>query len=360
MSLQANKTIFIVCEGSGTEPNYFASVRDIVIEKGLNIKITISPLPKNEEEVVTSRPNTKKRTLERISEEKEAKLKKYEIAEEFRAQPVRYVREAQMGLDGGTYDEVWAVFDKNGHPKHKEAFELAAIKINGKKVNIAFSSIAFEYWIILHFRQLSHPFLKSQCREGDVILDCGTNTYSNDCKGNSCICGYLRVNKLLPEYTKDIHNLYQVLEPKIHTAIDNAVWLRNNIPIVDKNKPVYILNPYINIDHLMFSLLQLPKDLTWFNKNEEVEIGSISFRIEKNGNILRILVKNINVKTRYILNKGSFLLTNATGMLHAFGDREILDDKQFTIEVDLNNLLDFNPVFILYKTVGEKYLITDL
>ncbi len=361
MNLQVNKTIFIVCEGSGTEPNYFDSIRDLIIERGLNIKITISPLPKNEEEQVFQlRLNAKKRVLKKIAKEKEAALKNYEIAEEFRAQPIRYVREAQIGLEDGTFDEVWAVFDKNGHPKHKEAFDLAANKVNGKTVNIAFSSIAFEYWLILHFQQLWYPFLKSQCREGVEILHCGTKMHANDCNGNSCVCGYLIAQKLLPNYSKGMHNLFRVLEPHIYTAMDNASWLRNNVPIADKGKPVYELNPYISIDHLIFSLLQLPRDLTWFNKNDEVNTDDISFRTELNGNILRILVKNTNIRRRFILNPGSFLLSNSSGTLYALNDRKILDDKEVQIEFDFNSIPEYNPIFILYKIAGQKYFITDL
>ena len=40
------------------------------------------------------------------------------------------------------YDEVWVFFDKDGHPKAKEAFEMARItEIDGKKINIAFLHI---------------------------------------------------------------------------------------------------------------------------------------------------------------------------------------------------------------------------
>ena len=44
------------------------------------------------------------------------------------------------------YDEVWVFIDKDGHPKAKEAIEMARItEIDGKKINIAFSSRCFEY-----------------------------------------------------------------------------------------------------------------------------------------------------------------------------------------------------------------------
>ena len=361
MSLTANKTVFIFCEGTGTEPNYFGSIKDLIIEKKLNVKITISPLPKNEEAAnFNLRPNAKKRELKKVSEEKEKELKKYEIADEYKAQPVRYVRGAQMRLEDGAYDEVWAVFDKNGHTKHKEAFDLAKVEINGKRVNIAFSSIAFEYWIILHFNQTRIAFLKSQCREGDDILDCGYNIHPRDCKGSSCICGFIKVHGLLPDYTKGMHNLFHILQPNLQTAIDNAAWLRNNLPAADIGKQVYDLNPYVNIDHLVFSLLQLPVDLTWFDNTEVLNIDGISLRIEKINHIVRVRIRNTNIDQRFIFHQGSLLLTNSSGMLHSFGDRQILDDREHIIEFDLNELIDFNPIYVLYKKAEQTYLITDL
>lgn len=62
------------------------------------------------------------------------------------------------------YDEVWVFFDKDGHPKAKEAFEMARItEIDGKKINIAFSSRCFEYYLLLHFEPLYRAFEKSEC-----------------------------------------------------------------------------------------------------------------------------------------------------------------------------------------------------
>jgi hypothetical protein len=92
-------------------------------------------------------------------------------------------------LEDGTYSEVWAVFDKDGHPNHEEAFNLASTDIAGKKVNIAFTSIAFEYWILLHFESNDTAFVKSMCRQGKEYYYCGLESHADDCIGAKCVCG---------------------------------------------------------------------------------------------------------------------------------------------------------------------------
>ena len=54
-------------------------------------------------------------------------------------------------------DELWAVFDRDGCTKHPEAFN----KAEANEIRIAFSSISFEYWILLHFKYTTRPFSKA-------------------------------------------------------------------------------------------------------------------------------------------------------------------------------------------------------
>jgi hypothetical protein len=51
-------------------------------------------------------------------------------------------------------DILWIVYDKDGYTKHHEAF----IKARDNGVKIAFSSISFEVWILLHFEYTTRPF----------------------------------------------------------------------------------------------------------------------------------------------------------------------------------------------------------
>jgi len=66
--------------------------------------------------------------------------------------------EAAADLKEFPYDEVWVVYDKDGYTKHPETFQIA----RQKNVNIAFSAISFEVWILLHFKYTTTSFLKSE------------------------------------------------------------------------------------------------------------------------------------------------------------------------------------------------------
>ena len=60
-----------------------------------------------------------------------------------KAVPLRYVAQAQLiEEEQEMYEELWAVFDKNGHSHHKEAFERAVHEVNNKKVHIGFDDPA--------------------------------------------------------------------------------------------------------------------------------------------------------------------------------------------------------------------------
>ncbi|MGB0931640.1 MAG: RloB family protein, partial [Chitinophagales bacterium] len=246
-------SILIVCEGTNTEPTYFQEIWESILLEDLpflDYNITISPKPKLDKQDISDVDDIRFSRHKKKREGKKRKFRKLEkttiedlpiIEDAYKAQPIRYVREAQKGLEDGTYDEVWAVFDKDGHPKHKKAFELAEKIIEGKTVNIAFSSIAFEHWVLLHFEANKTEFLKSECKEKKKPLKCGTGLHPNDCYGSKCVIGYLRTLNYLPEYTKGAAmNIYPLIAKNTQNALENAAWLRHQTK--DK-KPIYELNP---------------------------------------------------------------------------------------------------------------------
>jgi len=363
MTHQTNKTILIVCEGENTEPSYFESIKDFIIDKlkviPLNekpkIRIRISPIPKREkDEIFTLRKGAKKRELKKLNKEEEDLLKTFEVEEEYKTQPVRYVREAQMGLENNSYDEVWAVFDKNGHPKHKEAFELAAKRINNKIVNIAFNSVSFEQWILLHFEQNSTSFNKSQCKEDGAVINCGSKSHAKDCNGTLCICGYLIVKGYSSKTLSKKKFLFQEL-PVVKTAIDNSVWLRNNS---NNAMPIYEINPFTSLDRLVFRLINLPIDFIWFD-DKKYHNNDISFTINRIKNIVSIRIKNLK-PVRQILHAGLFGLFNSSGLFYPFGEKRLLDIDEELIKIDLQTVEYFNPIFLGMKEGEKKFLFTDL
>src|SRR6186713_2987315 len=119
------RTIFIACEGRNTEPIYFEKIAEEIEDRG-TFSVTIYPERGDNAHV---------------------------------SHALGLVLEARSRIDD--FDEVWVVFDRNGYTKHKKAFDLAAEPVNGKRVHIAFSSIAFEHWVLLHFEKSNRAFVKS-------------------------------------------------------------------------------------------------------------------------------------------------------------------------------------------------------
>jgi RloB-like protein len=140
----------------------------------------------------------------------------------------RRIKEAKK--DKMPYEKVWIVFDRDGHANIPATFhEKQAIK----EIEIAFSVVCFEYWILLHFEKTTRQF--------------------NDCDN---IGSYIR-QKHFPEYEKSRNN-YHNLKDKIDMALGNAVWLheQNQNDIISGLKP-YDLQAYTSVNELINFLKKL-------------------------------------------------------------------------------------------------------
>ena len=192
-SRKLEKRLFIVCEGKKdkSESAYFKAL----------IKDCKFAGEKVEVKVIDTRKNTGKELV------KEAKK----------------IKEFSM-------DEAWVVYDMNGYTKHPETFSIA----KNSKINIAFSAISFETWILLHFKYTSKAFLKSE----DLIKYINKNNYIN--------------------YHKDSQDIYIKTRDKIDTAIKNAIQLqKNQIKGNPEGTAVYLFNPYTNINELLDAIYKL-------------------------------------------------------------------------------------------------------
>ncbi len=275
------RSILIVCEGTKTEYDYFNYIgHNISIAKEIWDIVDVStnttipndiaiPLPtllgtRKKKHFVN--PNKKKIPERNIMKElcfylygEDDGSEKYE---EVKAVPLRYVALAQMiEEEKGMYEELWAVFDKDGHTHHKEAYEKAQVEVNGKKVNIGFTSRSFEHWLLLHFVKNKDEFLITECKdEKDNEIGCDKTL---GCQGTKCLCGYIRFNTVLTDYSKsknpeDFHKMMQILLVNLPNAFNNAEWLRNEINN-DANLntlPCYDLNPYTDVDFLIKRLIE--------------------------------------------------------------------------------------------------------
>jgi RloB-like protein len=140
----------------------------------------------------------------------------------------RRIKEAKK--DKLPYEKVWLVFDRDGHANIPATFnEHQAIK----EIEIAFSVVCFEYWILLHFERTTHDF--------------------SDCDS---IGSHIR-QKHLPEYEKSRNN-YANLKDKIVTALDNAEWLHKQIENdINSGLKPYELQVYTSVDKLFNFLKEL-------------------------------------------------------------------------------------------------------
>jgi hypothetical protein len=193
-SRQYKKRLFIVCEGEKTEPYYFKQLIEQYNFRGKPVDVR----------VIDTRKNT----------------------------PKELVNKAESLIEINE-DEAWAVFDKNGYTKHNEAFDKA-----GKKVNIAFSSISFEFWILLHFEYTTRPFEKA----GELIK-------------------YLKHKGYLAEYDKADKDTFSLIKYKLSTAIQHAERVRD---CQRKSNPpgtaIYEMNPYTNVDELVEVIQNISED----------------------------------------------------------------------------------------------------
>lgn len=303
------RNMLIICEGEVTEPEYFARLRRMAIDEGVWAEIVIKPKPRSEEESTPTHTRSthksarpKRKLIEvPIHNEVDPIEKKYDV----KSQPISWIKEARDNLKDEAFEEVWAVFDDDGRTKTEDAFLLAREKINGKVVNIAFSSIAFEHWILLHFERNANAFKKSLCRTGDKIHECGSDTSTDDCGGTHCLVGYMRHNNYLlsNSSTKKTDAFSELLEhitkPDIRQiGYTHAAWLRYVVPH-DPLKP-YRVSPFTNVDTLVQRLLGEEQIINWSLFNQKTIWEQIEIEVQSHTNKLIIHLTNTGARSRLL------------------------------------------------------------
>jgi hypothetical protein len=267
------RTLLIVCEGASTEPKYFEALAAISLDKEIYSNIEVYPAPKEEESAEErEQVRNKKRPTRQISggtqkvperiveeaDQDELAFINTKKGVETWPLPVRYIKEARDRVKAEGYNEAWTVFDMDGHARPDKAYELAGIKVKNIKINIAFSAISFEHWILMHFEKNNYPFNKSQCKDPKTedSKECGTGAHQDDCQGKSCVSGHMILSKHLQSYDKgNSGKLFDKLLPLTNHAIENAAWLRAmQAPQLEKD-PLWEVNPYTDVDFLVKRLL---------------------------------------------------------------------------------------------------------
>lgn len=189
--------IIVLCEGEKTEPSYLAGVFRETSHRDDYVFEPYKPRDHSPLGIVKAACEEKKRAL----------------ADKISAKDIH----------------VWAVFDRDGHENIPIAFDMA--KANG--INVAFSNICFEEWVLLHYEATQKAF--TNCDE---------------------VVRYLK--KYDSNYKKDDY-CYERLADKVQIALDNGEWLMRQVAVdVSRGTPVWEINPYTDV-HVLVNFLLNPK-----------------------------------------------------------------------------------------------------
>lgn len=269
--------IVIVCEGTDTEVKYFTDLKNYVETHFPDRFSDIRIVPTASELVVSTNRNKNKklRTVSKLA---------YYIQEEsnaddfdrYKSQPTRYVREAELFILNDGYLEGWAVYDHDNFPDH----EFAKSHADSIGVKIAFSSISFEEWILVHFERNETAFSRSVCKEDKHDILCGTGTHKDDCHGDICVGGCLREHKHIPEYGKNMDGLFHHIFDKHKLAIINAAWTRSLHD--NKAESFWECNPLTTVDRLVSCLLGYNQDFSWISNPESFTLDRTILKISEN------------------------------------------------------------------------------
>lgn len=336
--MKSKYTILIICEGENTEPQFFNSIRDRIKDGKIDIgdvELTLRPEPKIEEDAEENGKENEHRAYK--SKKRSTKKVKTEPVPIFGVPPLKWVEEGHRELKDGTFDEVWSVFDKDQHPKSKEAFELAEKEVNGKYVNIAHTSICFEYYLLLHFERIYYDFEKSECHaeckktKKEIYFHCGSYTHPSDCDGYFCVNGFARKNNYWTD-SKSKVSVFNIIENYLFWGFANAEWVRFISEKLDKNKPIYLRNPYLTVDKLVRRLIGETNEWKFIDINQAVTINSNIEFVVHDTQILTI--RNVSNKT-IIIPKDSFeIVFFSPNRIASKGDRIILQrGEETTIDI---------------------------
>jgi len=278
-----------------------------------------------------------------------------EIIKGSKTDPINIVKEAKKSKSD--YDEVWVVFDKDRErdDKNEAAFKIAA----KAKIKVAFSSISFEHWLILHFEKSTFAFQRSDCESRTTRA----NPIICVCNGTVCAKTYLKQPAFYPSFEKGKSLLYDDLKNHNTIAIENAAWLRKyQSPYTD----IHLLNPYSDVDILLCELLNLHKVIyaaigeTFTFEGVEITFQSAA----RNVNNISISI-NLNNQSQIafpINNNQPFTILDDNGNTFAYENIQatILQPNSNQV-IQLNYSVNPNSQTLRFKatTIGT-YILVDI
>lgn len=157
--------IFIVSEGTKTEPNYIKEMAGIINSKFFNFS------PKERVKIHGAARNT------------------LDLLDYARKTVEKEMPEAQV---------VWLVYDKDSFPvdNFDNTQFSAESRLDKREYRVAWSNECFELWLLLHFQEMDSDTGRAHCRE---IL-----------------------RKYIPDFEKGMEDIYERLKDKLKDAIKRA------------------------------------------------------------------------------------------------------------------------------------------
>jgi hypothetical protein len=277
-----------------------------------------------------------------------------EIIKGSKTDPVNIVKEARKSKKD--YDEIWVVFDRDRDRDDKN--EEAILIASQAKIHVAFSSISFEHWLILHFEKNNYAFQRSDCESRT------TKANKSICVCNGAICAktYLKRAALYPGFAKGKALLYDDLKQRNTTAIENAAWLRKQqSPFTN----IHTLNPYTNIDSLLCELLNLPR-VIYALKGEPFIFEGIQITVqgsERFNDLASVSISIYNQSTvAYSINNNTpFTLIDDNGYSYKYNPLQtsvLLPDTKQAVKLIFAVNPDSKSLHFKATTI-DKYILAD-
>ena len=120
------------------------------------------------------------------------------------------------------------------------------------------------------------------------------------------------------------------------------------------------MNPYTDIDRLVFKLIHLGKiDYKWFKFYEEVFINNLIYTFNLSEGLITVNITNSNRDVRAILPTDSFSFINCSGEFVSCGDRQLIDDNE-SFEIKIENVKLSNPIFLGIKISDLEFMICEI
>lgn len=363
---QARYSILLICEGARTEPNFFYELKEDRTKCTISDQVKILPKPTLEEvDFSTQSTRGNSRRHRRVVNNDTEMQKNVEQSNLFPGeQPLNWVKTGQESLK--TYDEVWCLFDKDGHPKQKEAFELAAKVVEqGGNLHISFASRCIEYYFLLHFEYIFKAFAKSECNEKrytsdgrskTIFFHCMTDKAEDGaCDGSRCINGYARKKGYWSE-SKTTESVYKLLSDKLFVGLRNAAALRKESDASEQGAlPIYERNPYVSTDYLVARMMKY----TLLEDGNRIEIKGSGTSLILCKNDESVTVENRGSIT-YLLQENSLsVLDIRSGQkIRSYGERKLISPgESHTIPIlpdtenaHILNLASKDYMFFVFKS----------